>query len=106
MFDFSSSLFVKQVGFFIHGVFYQRTTLAFTYAIEMVPPSWKDNVQIIINLWDGLTIVIACLYFEFAKSEDQLIMGFFIVGVMCFAVFLVIVPESPIYLLNNDPHSI
>lgn len=102
---FGRSLVLKQLGFFILGVFHLRITLAFTYAIELVPQRHKEKVQILINSWDTLTIVMACVFFECFKTESTLLRGFYYLGMASIGLFIFVVPESPLYLLKRDPGS-
>lgn len=103
---YGKTLEIKSWGFFIHGMFHIRITIAFTHLIELVDNANKDICQTVLTFFDTFSIAIMCLWLQFVDNNLQRFLNvYFTAGLFSIVVYVLIIPESPRWLLLRDPAS-
>jgi len=106
MIIFIPNLIAKSIGFFIIGFVHIKNSIAYTQCSEFLPLKNQEMAITLISLYDTANITLCCVYVMFfdIKINDYVLINF------CFAalaliLYFFIVPESPKFLLMNDPTS-
>lgn len=96
----------KKFGYFIFGVFHMKITLAFTHMFELIDNQNKAMCQTTVATFDAFSMGVTSLFFLYVSpSLDLLLNIYYGLGVVAIVLYIVVVPESPRWLLLKDPRS-
>ena len=99
---FSPVYYVKILGFVMLGLCQMKNTLGYVWSSELVPTRNNVAVNASISSLDQLTPGIACFYFLYVSRDIvPLLIGVTVLGTLGFVLDALILPESPIWLLNQ-----
>lgn len=83
-----------------------RITLPTTHLIEMVSNEHKAFCQTLVSGFDVGSSAIFCLYIMYVSPNQQKFMDLaFYVSCIVFALYVILIPESPRWLFLKNPHS-
>ena len=103
---FSQSLNVKTFALFCHGVLHVKIMLSYTYMFELVPEDMKSVCATVINAVDGMTmLIIASLMKWVTRDANFVLQVVYVIEGIAVIIFLLIVPESPRWLVSQDKHA-
>jgi len=68
----------------------------------MVPNKHKTTVLTFINVALAGDFIILGIYLYFDRSIDNLFHYWFIVGVITYAIYMLVIPESPAWLIMKE----
>jgi len=99
---FSSTYQGRIIGFLILGLCQIKNTLSYVWATEIVHSRNNVAVNAALSSLDQLTPGIACFYFLFVSRDVYpLLLCMTLVGAVSLVLDALIIPESPIWLLNQ-----
>ena len=89
------------------GVLHLKLTICFVFMTEIMPESHRSLAISLITAFDSGTLMVICIYFKFFSRDVQAFYEFFFyLGVVFTLVLIVVVPESPSWLIvKQGPNS-
>ena len=98
---FESTFSVRAIMFFIMGLTQLKVGVSYVWLSECVGFPYKSTAFTLINIFDGLTMAIVCVYYLWV-SRDWIWLCVFFAGLSYVATFTVLIcPESPRWHLVN-----
>ena len=96
----------KSAGFFVIGFAHNKNSVSFTYCWELFPVKHQDIAITALGFYDTGNIAFSCAFVLLTGLPMQTYMIInFTLGVAGLILFILLVPESPKFLLMNDPSS-
>ena len=103
---FYSDSWITRLGFFLHGVFHCRISVSYVHCYELMDQSSKTKASTIINAFDASSPMISCLVFTYYDNYvDNFLRTWFYLGCTAIFLYFLVIPESPRWLLMQDPSS-
>mmetsp|Transcript_5997 Transcript_5997/g.10187 ORF Transcript_5997/g.10187 Transcript_5997/m.10187 type:complete len:304 (+) Transcript_5997:453-1364(+) len=101
-----NNLTIKGLGFFIHGFFHIRASMCYVMLFELVEDQYKSLTCTILNVVDGFTMGVTCIWFMFVSQDALKFLEYsFWVGTIASVLIIFLTPESPVFLILNDKQS-
>lgn len=91
------------VGFFIQGFLHLKIMLSYSHCFELVPVNCKKFCSTFINTLDIVSFSVVSSYLMFVSRDAVNYMEMMnIIGIIATILYLLIVPESPRWLFQNQ----
>ena len=99
---FSNSYWVRLVCFVVIGFVCIKNAVSYVWVFELVETKHKGTVCSVVSMFDEMTPLIFCCYIKFVNKDwFPLVAGMTFAGVVALFLAVVVVPESPKFLLIN-----
>lgn len=103
---FDETLLGKKIGFALLGIFHLRQVLATQMCVELMSNNHKAMSLTAINFFNSFSPALASIYFLYVDQDEYLFFKWvFYFGIFVSILFVIIVPESPRWLMMLDPES-
>lgn len=100
---YSHSLLLLKIGFFFNGFLHLKGTLCYTHGVELIPDKYKALIPTLINFYDCASTLILALFFKFIDPDvDKILHILYIIGWVASILYLIIIPESPKWLIIRE----
>ena len=92
-------MLTKSIGYFFLGFMHLKISLSFTYALELVPNSYKSTMTTFIAAGDAASPLVSGAFFKFYEADEATLLKLhFICGFTGCVLFALFIPESPRWL--------
>jgi hypothetical protein len=97
---------LKAIAFGINGFLHIKVSLAYTHSQEFLCKSHRSISPTVITMFDSGSILIFAVYLLFVNNETHYIQTYFFwLGIVAYVIYIIWIPESPVYLFLKDPRS-
>ena len=91
---------VRLIAFTLMGLCQLKISCSYTWLYELVPPQKKSHVSSFMNSYDCATVLVVCFYILYVSKYWLFLYIFMtLLGTLCYGVIIMLVPESPRWLL-------
>ena len=84
------------------GLFHIKVPVSYLHANELVPNDSKVFVMSVITAFDASSLALMCLGLKLGYSFQTILEFFFYLGLFASALYLLVLPESPIFYFLNE----
>jgi hypothetical protein len=97
---FVPNYWVRLFMFVLMGLAQLKTNVCYSWLFSLVHSSNKASVCSFLNAFDTITLAVSCFYFQFISREWYgLYLTMTIIGTISYFILVLVIPESPRWLL-------
>ena len=90
------------IGFVFYGLSQLKNSVAYVYAVELVPARQSGPVNVCLTSFDSATMFFVCFYFIFiSKDWFPLFFTMTVLATLAYLGIVFLLPDSPIWLLKQ-----
>ena len=99
---FDSAYWARAIGLILYGVAQLKQTVVYVWATELAPAKNSTGVTVSLTCFDAGSLAFICTYFlVISRNWFPLMFFMTMLSTASFLVCLFVLPESPIWLLNQ-----
>ena len=99
---FGPTLYIKAIGLFLQGLFHVKITLSYTHLFELVDEDAKSLCATVLGVAVSSTLAISGIFYIIVSRDAVMfIETVFKIEAVAVILYLIVVPESPRWLLLN-----